>query len=242
MAVTPEKSGPYAPGATIIQVIKRYRDRGLPAPIDSEALARAGVVSDSLLPRVLQTLQTLDLITDNGTPTPAFEGIRKAPEAEYKARLTEWLNSAYADVLQFVDPSSATEIEVRDAFRNYNPIGQQPRMASLFLALYAEAGVRAVERSAQTRPSARTATPRKPATVRGLALKQADKKHGAARAPGSLPPMLLTLLNDLPEQGRKWTKEDRDKVVDMFVKILDYHYKVVEVLDGGDDAEADEAA
>ena len=116
MPVTPDRPGPYAPASAILELVQRYRTRGLPTPINGEVLARSGI-SDSLIPRTLQTLQTLDLIDEAGAPTQVFEGIRRAPEAEYQQRLREWLNNAYADALNYIDPATASDVEVRDAFR-----------------------------------------------------------------------------------------------------------------------------
>lgn len=140
MAVTPDRAGPYAPAKVIIDLIERYRSRGLPSPINGEVLARAGV-SDSLSSRTLQALATLDLIDAEGKPSAALEGMRVAPEAEYLNRMGEWLTAAYADALQFVDPGTANETEVRDAFRQYKPVGQQDRMVSLFMGLFRHAGL-----------------------------------------------------------------------------------------------------
>ena len=107
---------------------------------------RAGV-SQSLVPRTVQALQMLDLIDADGRPTQTFESIRVASEPDYKQRLVEWLDGVYADVIEFVDPSRDDETKIRDAFRLYQPHGQQPRMVSLFLGLYAAAG-KAPERAA----------------------------------------------------------------------------------------------
>src|SRR5271155_5309132 len=158
MAVTTDRPAPYAPTSTILDVITRYRDRGLPTPVTKDVLARAGV-AETLIPRVLQSLQTLDLIDEAGHPPPFFEGIRRAPAGEYQQRLAEWLNAAYADALNFVDPATADEVAVRDAFRNYNPVGQQGRMVSLFIGLYAAAGV-GTERPAQQPRQSRSPQPR----------------------------------------------------------------------------------
>src|SRR5688572_7472873 len=140
MTVTPDRPAPYAPATAVLAMIERHRSRGLPTPINADVLARASV-SASLVPRTLYALQTLDLITESGEPTEVFERIRRSPEAEYKQRLLEWLNGAYADVLQYIDPATADEVAVRDAFRAYNPVGQQARMVTLFMGLYAAAGV-----------------------------------------------------------------------------------------------------
>ena len=67
MAVTADSSAPYAPASAIIELIDKYRNRGLPSTITGEVLGKAGV-SDSLIPRTLQALQTLELINDQGAP------------------------------------------------------------------------------------------------------------------------------------------------------------------------------
>lgn len=150
--VTPDKPAPYAPASAIIDLIQRYRNRGLPSPVTGEVLMRVGV-SESLVSRTLYALQALDLIDEQGAPTKTFEGIRLAPEAEYKQRLSQWLQGAYADVLTFVDPGRDDETKVRDAFRSYQPVGQQSRMITLFLGLLATAGLVSEKRSAQPRRS-----------------------------------------------------------------------------------------
>lgn len=233
MPVTPDKAAPYAPAATIIDVISRYRDRGLPAPVTKEVLARASV-PDSLNSRVLQALQVLDLIDETGQPTATFEGIRRAPQAELNQRKVEWLNSAYADALNFVDPATADEVKVRDAFRNYNPVGQQARMVSLFMGLYADAGVGAGterapsatrQRTAAPRPAARTVSPRGQ-----MVSKSGAGSHSSSHVPPAstgLPPALAGLLASLPKGDDGWTQQSRDKFVALFGATLDFCIPVV---------------
>ena len=157
MSVTSDKPAPYAPFSSIVELIERHRNRGLPPPVTVDVLLRAGV-SQSLVSRTLYALQVLDLIDEQGVPTKTFEGIRLAPEAEYKQRLSEWLQSAYADVLKFVDPAADDETKVRDAFRSYQPVGQQSRMITLFLGLLAAAGMAAEKRGGQPKKAARSPT------------------------------------------------------------------------------------
>lgn len=140
MPVTPDSPAPYAPAAAILEIIKRHRSRGLPSPVNAEVLGRSGI-SESLIPRTLYTLKVLDLVDEQDNPTEAMETLRLAPEAEFPNRLREWLNNSYADVLKFVDPETADETALRDAFRSYKPIGQQSRMVTLFAGLYGAAGV-----------------------------------------------------------------------------------------------------
>lgn len=232
MPVTADRPGPYAPASAIGEVLDRNRKTGIPNPITGEVLERAGV-SPSLVPRTMQALQTLDLITENGTHTDVLVGLRRAPEGEYNQRLTDWLNGAYADALQFVDPATADEVSVRDAFRNYNPFGQQPRMVSLFLGLYEKAGVITKKAAAVRAP---TATPRKATPARTVvrapaARKSKDDEVAQINTPpvhrvGNLPSALSGLLADLPKLAEGWTKADRDRFVLTFEAVLDFCFPV----------------
>ncbi|MGF6425375.1 DUF5343 domain-containing protein [Bradyrhizobium elkanii] len=232
MPVTADKPAPYAPPSAILDVIDRYRHRGLPMPVNAEVLGRAGI-SDSLIPRTLQALQTLDLIDADGRPTGTLEGIRLAPEAEFKKRLEEWLKGAFADVFAFVDPAQDDETRVRDAFRSYPPIGQQARMVTLFQGLCGAAGL--------ARDKALDAKPRQPLRILPKPTKRPQsiqqQKPTKTSNTGSvshlpkfnsdLPPPLAGLLAGLPSNGR-WTKEQRDKFVTTFGAVLDFCFAVVE--------------
>ncbi|KAF0097735.1 MAG: hypothetical protein FD144_4808 [Rhodospirillaceae bacterium] len=230
MAVTTEKPGPYAPGSVILSLLERHRSRGLPSPINAETLQRTGLVSDSLLPRTLQSLQTLDLITEAGEPTDTMERLRRSPEGEYKQRLAEWLNAAYADVLQFIDPATADETAIRDAFRLYNPVGQQARMVTLFVTLYAGAGLGiGVKGDATTAPRPRAPTPprRTAPAPRSSSASKTPPPPPAASLTG-LPPALMGLIASLPTGGNGWTQEMRDKFLTTFPVVLDYCIPIVE--------------
>lgn len=225
MPVTRDQPAPYAPASAVLGLIERHRNKGLPSPVDEDVLARAGI-SPSLIGRTLQALSILDLVTEDGKPSDVLEGIRLAPEAEYQQRLRDWLNSAYADALQFVDPETADEIQIRDAFRSYKPVGQQNRMVTLFMGLFAAAGV-GPERPASVRkvpvrkPSAQPVA-RAPAGVKaGLA-----KVAVAAYANPGLPPALSGLLASLPANGSGWTKAERDRFATTFGAVLDFCYPV----------------
>lgn len=140
MPLSQDAPAPYAPTRAIVNLLERSRTKGLPPLIDKDALLRMGV-SESLAPRTLQALQTLDLIREDGQHTETMERLRVAPEAEYKSQMAEWLNAAYADILQYVNPEDGDEASVRDAFRPYKPHSMQDRMLTLFTGLYGAAGV-----------------------------------------------------------------------------------------------------
>src|SRR6266436_3650546 len=67
LAVTADKPAPYATTSAILDIIGRYRNRGLPSPVNADVLARASIPG-SLIPRTLQALVTLDLINEAGNP------------------------------------------------------------------------------------------------------------------------------------------------------------------------------
>lgn len=238
MPVTVDQPAPYAPTSAILELIERHRNKGLPPVVDADVLARAGI-SDSLIPRTLQALKTLDLLTEDGRPSEVFEGIRLTPTAEYQQRMAEWLNAAYADALSYVDPATDDEVAIRDAFRKYIPTGQQGRMVSLFMGLFTAAGVmpqRAKasppKRSVQANGSAKpkpglTNTHRAPARPpAGQRPPQYESRPPAFA--GSLPPAIAGLLATLPPDGGYWTKERRDGFMATLGAVIDYTFKIGE--------------
>lgn len=226
MSVTRDQPAPYAPASAIMGLIERHRNKGLPAPIDSDVLGRAGI-SASLIPRTLQALQTLDLIDEEGRPTKILEDIRLAPEAEYTKRLADWLNSAYADALAFVDPSKDGEVQVRDAFRSYKPVGQQSRMVTLFMGLFTSAGImpdKGKQPPKKVRPPPSAPKVARPPTP---VLKQAgDEPSRSAPAIGAFPPAIAGLLASLPPTGSTWTRLERDRFVVTFGAVLDFCFPI----------------
>jgi hypothetical protein len=226
MAVTQDQSAPYAPPSAVLAIIERYRERGLPTPVNSDVLGRAGV-SDSLIPRTLQALQTLDLIDEQGRPTQTLESIRLAPAAQYEERLREWLNGVYADVLMFIDPATADEVQVRDAFRSYEPVGQQARMVSLFRGLYAAAGV-AGEKAQVRQPRQQRSTQRTIQKSRTPANSKSGGDKGQTVVPKGIPAPIAGLLASLPPEGGSWTQAQHDKFTRTFSAILDFCFQIVE--------------
>ena len=223
MPVTKERAGPYASPSSILEVINRRRDRGLNTPINAEVLARAGI-PDSLIPRTLQSLQTLDLIDEAGEPTPTFETLKLAPTPEFKTRMQEWLRKTYADVFTFVDPSEDNEVKITDAFRHYNPGGQQRRMVILFRELCAAAGL-APEKTASAKP-APAPRPRTTISVARGSTKPVAKSP-ASKSPSGLPPALAGLMDSLPSPQTGWTSAERDKFLETFESVLDYSIPIV---------------
>tara|TARA_R110000868_G_scaffold13223_3_gene62078 strand:+ start:2370 stop:2834 length:465 start_codon:yes stop_codon:yes gene_type:complete len=153
--------------------------------------------------------------------------------------MAEWLNHAYADVVAFVDPATDDEIKVRDAFRSYNPVGQQGRMVTLFLGLYREAGV-APEKSSQPRihKSKQSARP-KSAPQRIKPTISSQRGTSVTTDPDGIPAPLAGMLAKLPQEGDGWTKARRDKFMTTFESVMDFCFPIIEFeeveLDSSDD-------
>ena len=225
MPVTQDKAGPYATTGSILDIVARYRNRGLVFPVNAEVLARVGI-SESLIPRTLQSLKTLDLINDLGNPTETLEGIRLAPEAEYKKRLEAWLKGTYAEIFAFVDPTKDDSTRIRDAFRGYEPIGQQDRMVALFEGLCTEAGL--IEKTSANVPAApRQKTPHSERVRRNLETLTGKAKRATQINPSGIPAPLAGLLAGLPPMGNGWTAEERKKFLATFEAVLDYCFPIV---------------
>jgi hypothetical protein len=226
MAVTADKPAPYAPTSAILDIVSRFRNRGLVFPVTADVLARAGI-PESLVSRTLQALITLDLFNEAGNPTETMEGIRLAPETEYKKRLEDWLRSAYADVFKFVDPATDDDARIRDAFRGYKPQGQQERMVTLFQGLCAAAGLVNEKKTSTPRSSTTTAARSFIVNARGSTHKQ-NPKNTPTTIPAGLPPALAGLLQSLPPGEAGWTKDKRDKFLITFETVLDFCFPVLE--------------
>jgi hypothetical protein len=229
MPVTSDRAAPYAPAKTILDIVGRFRDRGIPLPINTESLGRISV-PETLLPRVLQSLRTLDLITDDGQPTPILEGISLAPEVEYKKRLEDWLKGTYADIFLVVDPAKDDETRIRDAFRGYMPHGQQTRMVTLFVGLCAAAGLMP-EKTVRAAPQASSAPQSRPSVervVKKLIRSQHRSTPESMTASTGLPSPLAGLLAKLPPDGKGWTKPRRDSFVTTFSAVLDFCFPIEE--------------
>lgn len=237
MPVTADKPAPYATAGAILDLVHRHRDRGLPTPIDSAALGRLGV-AQTLIPRTLQTLHSLDLIDPKtGAPTETFEALRLAPEEKFKERLAAWLKGSYADIFSIVDPSKDGEARIRDAFRTYQPVGQQERMRLLFIGLCVAAGLMAAKptRGGSSPSAAASAAPPRrervrltPEAKRRLERADSPARHAVARSNAyGLPPAIAGLVESLPPPEQGWTAAERDKFLTTFKAVLDFAIPVI---------------
>lgn len=231
MTIEAGSNAPYAPPTAVVELLSRYRDRGLSVPITTDVVERAGV-SPTLSRRTVQTLKLLGFIDNEGMPSSELEAMSRAPEGQYKQMLGEYLAGVYKEVFAFADPATDPYDRVRDAFRSFDPRGQQDRMVTLFLGLLEFAGVD-ISAAVASRKRTDTAADKKKAT--GSTKKaagastgtKADKKGSTGQsAPpadsGVLPPGLVGLLQQIPRDGKPWTTERRDAFLAAFRAVLDF--------------------
>jgi hypothetical protein len=206
-------------------------------PVTQEVLIKSQVVSDSLAPRTMQALKLLDLLDEQGQPSVALDDLAKAPTTEFKDRLAALVRGAYAPIFSFVDPATDSPEAVRDAFRGYEPRGQQDRMVTLFYGLCEYAGLAAPPKRAPAKPvSSGSNGTRKAPSARTSVKKPDTSASFTGQAPIStdappldtpgLPAPLQGLLKDLEAIGPTWTKARRDQFLAVFTAVLDYSFPV----------------
>ncbi|MBP6570258.1 MAG: DUF5343 domain-containing protein [Gemmatimonadales bacterium] len=209
-----------------------YRDRGLAKPFTPDVLVRAGV-TDSLVPRVLNSLEAIGLIDEAGFPTPALDGLRRATTEEFPARLAEIVREAYSEVFAFTDPATDDAVRVADAFRAFTPPGQRGRMVTLFIGLCEAAGIVPVG-AKKSVPARSGASPRPKATAAKIPKTgnpgppshhpsfRADKANLRNTAEEVIHPAIGGMLASLPGAGTGWTQAQRDKWMRIFEGVLDF--------------------
>ena len=239
MAVRSGTPAPYGPPQGVLAMVHGFRDRGLTTPFTSAVYGKAGL-SDSLVPRVKNSMEALDLVDADGNPTQLLLGLRAAKTDEFQSRLAEVVRAAYAEVFQFVDPMKDDFSRVTDAFRDYIPHGQRGRMVTLFMGL-CEAAALAPASSAKQNPSATRPSPAPPKR-KGEAPTRVASSF-SAKAPirndsgGRIPPQLLGLLESVPSGS--WTQEQRDKFLKAFEYVLDFTVSVAPVVPAADSDDAE---
>jgi Family of unknown function (DUF5343) len=226
MTMNMEKGAPYAPFGCVIIIIKRLRERGLPETITRQEITRVGV-SEGNASRTLQALKFLKLVDDDGHRSQTFDRLGRVSTSEYAEVFGEIIKEAYRDVFTIVDPAEATDVEINDAFRHYQPQAQRGRMVTLFIALCKEVGL-VSGGPPETRQRARTvrahkfsvashlATSHKPQTETSYILEVAETLNGDIAGIR----LLQGLLQQLPS-NQKWTQGRRDRWLRAFTASID---------------------
>lgn len=217
----------YAPSSNVITVIQQMRNRGLKEPITMQLITTVGVAEGNAS-RTIQALRFLDLIDEEGYLTENFKALRNASSDDYPTQLGNILKEAYSHVFMVLDPATANDEQLENAFRYYEPRAQRQRMISLFKGLCREAQL--ITGSSETPRRTRSTT----ASKSGVSSSNGRKPLGTERptpqaVPNSTPlpsqpnpatasgisqeyALLLNLLQQLPKgEEKQWTSARRER-------------------------------
>lgn len=231
---------PYAPPSNVVEVVKRFRDRGLTEPVTRTTLEQVGVSAGNA-PRTLAALRFLGLVDEGGHVTDAFKRLRQATTPEYPAALAEILRNAYRPIFNIVDPAEDEMYQIEDAFRGFEPAGQRGRMVTLFLGLCHEAGLVGEDKApkVQPSPSRRQTSGTRSVNQQGQRSRPTSRKPAVETPPPaeqprreaaneSTPyPVVSAVVAQLPKGG-SWTKKRRDLWVQAMTSAVDLAVEVEE--------------
>ncbi len=234
---------PYAPSANVLTIIHQMRERGLKEPVTMQLITTAGVAEGNAS-RTIQALRFLNLVDEEGYHTPTFRLLENAPSNEYPEVLGRILTDAYKNVFMVLDPATASDEKLENAFRYYQPKAQRQRMISLFKGLCREAGL--ITGSSETTKRSRNVSSNK-TTIPLNSRKQSVTERTTPQIPENGPPvpsqmnrhyqhgisqeytLLLNLLQQLPTgEEKQWTKTRRDKWLQAVTANIDLLIEVKE--------------
>lgn len=235
MVETTVRNAPYAPTNAVVDVIRRFRDRGLPEPVTKAALEQVGV-SQGNAPRTLQALKFLGLVDEEGRTTDTFTRLRQASTEEYPNTLGEVIRSAYHSIFGIVDPAQDALTVIDDAFRGYSPASQRDRMVRLFMGLCHEAGIVSEEQL----PNRQSQSPRQQSSRKSTSKRTQQPKTTAERTAVDEEPksetedaaahdyrLVNVLIQQLPRDG-KWTDARRTLWINAMTSAVDLLVEIVE--------------
>jgi hypothetical protein len=195
-------------------------------------LVKAGV-SESVVRRVSQALRQLDLTDNDMNPSEVLKQYSVAPTDEAKSLLEKAVRDAYQPVLSFVNPAEDPPERIRDAFRSYEPRGQQERMVTLFVGLCRHVGLMAdVQKPSSDGAKARK--PRKPGSTpaKGRATPGSGRSDDSPvqppllRGEQQLPPAVDGLVRQLAVIGPTWTLEQRAQFMNLWALTVEFSYPI----------------
>lgn len=233
MADNFENFAPYAPGVAVERTIDHHRGVGLANPVTYTTLLRIGI-KETMVSRTHQTLRFLGFIDEQGTHLPAFDRLRRASETEYPAVLAEVLQAAYLPVFTSINPATADDIQLADAFRGFEPSAQRVKMVTLFRVLCQRAGImpELVRRQGKT---GRVYILNKPQQSNLRKPAEAQPSPAAPEPPRAFTPSMATradyalvssVFQQLPQNGR-WTEGRRERWLSAMTSAVDLLVDVV---------------
>ena len=100
-------------------------------------------MGEEITRRVVLSLKQLELIDDDGNPTPTLVAFKKAASSEYRQLLATHLFDVYSSVFAILgqDLSGKSTAEMEDAFRDFKPDSLRRRMVTCFIGLCQYAGI-----------------------------------------------------------------------------------------------------
>ena len=225
---------PYASPNSVISVIHRLRDVGLPDPLTLDGLSSVGVPPTMVGP-TLRSLKFLGLVDDDGQQLPTLQHLKVATSDDYPTVLAEIIQTAYSDVFTIVDPAKHGFDQVLDAFRPYIPQKQRRKMVRLFLGLCEEASL-ASEQPKRRRSQRATRVPTRmvdttksdlsPMPSQGPAQVAVTPVVASTPANGAKS-LISSFVAQLPDSG-VWTADHRERwlqavksTVDLMISVSD---------------------
>ncbi len=130
----------YGPGNRAVDVVKRIHEGKTPNVLSLKALVSLGVPEGNA-PRIDRALRFLGLVNPERELSENAVRLRKATSDEYQSVLAEIVHGAYKPIFESYDPATATDVDLNNAFKPYDPAGQRGQMIALFMALCREAGL-----------------------------------------------------------------------------------------------------
>jgi len=156
----PQGAVPYISFRTLLNLIERMADEGIPRRIDRSYLSG---LSGGYQTQVMAALRGLSLINDEGTVAPSLIDLVQQPNSR-KAILRQILMGRYPEAVRLGE-SNATQAELEDSFRPFGITGTTLRKAVAFYlhaAEFAEIPVSPFFKSPSTSSEGGTSKRRKP--------------------------------------------------------------------------------
>lgn len=209
---------PYIAFKTLTNLLERLEPEP-PPRIDRSVLS---YLSGGYLHQVRSALRDLQLIEENGTPTPELVSLVSEP-ATRRERMRHVLERTYPEVFK-LDLAKATWGQLEETFKVYGLGGETKKKALVFFikgAEYCEVPLSALITEAKIKRTPGGSSPNKGTTRKtqrnaGGGGKPSDSTEnvGGSNTSGGggirIHPMLEGAIQWLFENGRSWTKEQSD--------------------------------
>jgi hypothetical protein len=173
-----KRAAPYVTISVLSSFLDRIRRIATPPKITSSSLQETGISSfDSLA--LLSALRFLNLIDDQGVPTPEFRSLQTSGD-EFKANLERVVRNAYSDLFSWQDPAVDDREHIRNFFaRSYSPATAE-KATAVFYDLCAEASIATkAEVPAKKESKGVKASPKRKEIAKEKALIESSETKGA---------------------------------------------------------------